>query len=116
LWKGKPAGTYNDIAQFAHFVVEDLYPNGNTEDLQRAFNLMEHWLVNGNRNLRDLIGIGFLEDLQNVASWQAFGKKHLFRFSGSNVVRHAMKLRGLGRVKQVSWKSSGPKERSPSSC
>ena len=36
---------------------------------------MEHWLVNGNQNLRDLIGIGFLEDLQNVASWQAFGKE-----------------------------------------
>jgi hypothetical protein len=23
LWKGKPAGSYNDIAEFAHFVVHD---------------------------------------------------------------------------------------------
>jgi len=36
---------YNDIAQFAQFAVQDLYPNGNTADLQRAFDLMEHWLV-----------------------------------------------------------------------
>ncbi len=82
LWKGKPAGSYNDITQFVHFVVEDLYPNRNTEDLQRAFDLMEHWLVNGNKNLPDLIGIGFLEDLQNVASWQAFGKEAFIPFLG----------------------------------
>jgi ASPIC and UnbV len=28
-WKGKPTGSYNDIAQFVHFVVQNLYPNGN---------------------------------------------------------------------------------------
>ena len=43
---------------------------------------MEHWLVNGNRNLRDLIGIGFLEDLLNVSSWQAFGKEAFIPFLG----------------------------------
>ena len=82
LWKGEPAGGYNDIVQFAHFVVEDLYPNGNSEDLQRAFDLMERWLVNGNQNLRELIAIGFLEDVQNVASWQAFGKEVFIPFLG----------------------------------
>jgi hypothetical protein len=39
LWKGKSAGSYNDIAEFAHFVVKDLYPNGNSADPQRAFDL-----------------------------------------------------------------------------
>jgi hypothetical protein len=81
-WKGKTAGSYNDIAEFAHFVVHDLYPNGNTADVQRAFALMEQWLVNGNRNLRDLITIGFLEDVQNVASWQAFGREVFTPFLG----------------------------------
>ena len=38
-WKGEPAGNYNDIAEFVRFVVRDLYPNRNTEDLQRAFDL-----------------------------------------------------------------------------
>jgi hypothetical protein len=82
LWKGEPAGNYNDIAEFAQFVVKDLYPSGNTADLQRAFDLMEMWLVNGNRNLRDLIAIGFLEDVQNVASWQPFGKEAFIPFLG----------------------------------
>jgi hypothetical protein len=82
LWKGEPAGSYNDIAEFAHFVVKDLYPNGNTADLQRAFDLMEQGLVNGNRNLRDLIAIGFLEDVQNIASWQPFGKEAFIPFLG----------------------------------
>jgi hypothetical protein len=82
LWKGEPAGSYNDIVQFAHFVVEDLYPNGRTADLQHAFDLVEHWLVNGNHNLRELMAIGFLEDVQNIASWQEFGKKAFIPFLG----------------------------------
>jgi hypothetical protein len=82
LWKGKPAGSYNDIAQFAHFVVKDLYPNGNTADLQRAFDLMEQWLVNGNQNLRDPIAIGFLEDVQNLAPWLPSGKEAFIPFLG----------------------------------
>ena len=82
LWKGERAGSYNDISEFAHFVVKDLYPNGNTADLQRAFDLMEHWLVNGNQNLRNLIAIGFLEDVQNVASWQTFGREAFIPFLG----------------------------------
>ena len=34
FWKGEPAGGYNDMAQFAHFVVEDLYPSGETKQVQ----------------------------------------------------------------------------------
>ena len=74
LWKGEPAGGYNDISQFAHFVVEELYPSGQTEEVQRVFDLMEQWLVNGNKKVRDIVVIGFLEDLQNIASWQPFGR------------------------------------------
>ena len=81
-WKGEPAGNYNDIAEFVHFVVQDLYPSGNTEDLQHAFDLMENWLVNGNENLRGLITIGFLETLQNAASWQTFGREAFIPFLG----------------------------------
>jgi hypothetical protein len=81
LWAGKPSGSDNDIAEFAHFVVDD-YANGNGAGLQRAFDLMEQWLVNGNQNLRDLIAVGFLEDVQNVASRQAFGKEAFIPFLG----------------------------------
>lgn len=81
-WEGEPAGNYNDIAEFVHFVVQDLYPSGGTEDLQHVFDLMEHWLTNGNENLRGLITIGFLETLQNAASWQAFGREAFIPFLG----------------------------------
>jgi hypothetical protein len=36
----------------------------------------------GNRNLRDLIAIGFLEDVQNAASWQTFGREAFIPFLG----------------------------------
>ena len=39
--------------------------------------------MNGNKNLRNLVVIGFLEDLQNVASWQEFGKEAFVQFLGS---------------------------------
>lgn len=82
FWKSAAAGDYNDIAEFVRFIVEDLYPSSDTQDIQRAFDLMEHWLVNGNQSLRNLISIGFLESVQNVASWQAFGKDAFLHFLG----------------------------------
>jgi hypothetical protein len=82
FWKGEPAGGYNDISVFAHFVVEELYPSGKTEELQRAFDLMEQWLVNGNQKVGDLVVIGFFEDVQNIASWQPFGRAVLIPFLG----------------------------------
>jgi hypothetical protein len=81
-WKGKAAGGYNDISVFAHFVVEELYPSGKTQELQRAFDLMEQWLVNGNNKVRELVVIGFLEDVQNIASWQPFGRAVFIPFLG----------------------------------
>ena len=83
-WKGEAAGNYNDVAEFVHFVVQDLYPSGNTEGLQHAFDLMEHWLVNGNEHLRGLIAIGFLETVQTQASWQTFGSEAFIPFLGPN--------------------------------
>ena len=44
------------------------------EEVQRVFDLMEQWLVNGNQKVCDMVVIGFLEDIQNIASWQPFGK------------------------------------------
>jgi len=82
FWKGEPAGGYNDISEFAHFVVKELYPSGKTEEVQHAFDLMEQWLVNGNQKVRDLVVIGFLEDVQNIASWQPFGRAVFLPFLG----------------------------------
>ena len=50
--------------------------------MQHAFDLMEYWLKNGNKSVRDLVVIGFFEDLQNDASQQAFGKEAFVQFLG----------------------------------
>jgi hypothetical protein len=81
-WEGKPAEYYNDITEFVHFVVRDLYPSGKIEEVQHAFDLMEYLLKNGNHGVRELVQIGFLEDLQNLASGQAFGKEAFVPFLG----------------------------------
>ena len=41
FWEGEPAGNYNDITQFVYFVVRDLHPSGNTEEVQHAFDPTE---------------------------------------------------------------------------
>ena len=82
FWEGEPAGNYNDITQFVYFVVIDLYPSGKTQELQHAFDLMEYWLKNGSESLKELVVIGFLEDLQNLASRQGFAKEAFVPFLG----------------------------------
>lgn len=75
------------MAEFVHFVVEDLYRPVQTEDVQRAFDIMEQWLVSANESVRGLIIVGFLETLQNVASWQAFGKEAFIPFLGAELTQ-----------------------------
>ena len=82
-WDGEPAGSYIDIAEFVRFVVEDLYPSEKAEEVQRVFDLMELWLKTGHPNVRALVVTGFLEDLQNFASQQPFGKEVFIPFLGT---------------------------------
>lgn len=78
FWEGKPAGYYNDISEFVRFVVEDLYPSGKTEDVRRLLDLMEYWLGKGSSGVRELVTIGFFEDLQNLASSSPACSKEVF--------------------------------------
>jgi hypothetical protein len=81
-WGGEPAGSYNDMAKFVHFVVEDLYEKELTGEVRRAFELLETLFVEGDQPTRDLIGLGFLETLQNVASWRPYGNRAFEQFLG----------------------------------
>jgi len=67
-WGGTPAGSYNHMAEFVQFVVEDLYEKGNLHETRRVFQLLERLLVEADQEARDLIGLGFFETLENVAS------------------------------------------------
>jgi hypothetical protein len=81
-WAGEPAGSYNDMAEFVHFVVENLYEKERSGEVKRAFELLERLFMDGDQQTRDLIGLGFLESLQNVASWRPYGYKVFEQFLG----------------------------------
>jgi hypothetical protein len=81
-WGGKPAGSYMDMAEFVHFVVEDVYEKGNLDETRSIFQLLEKLLVEANQETRNLIGLGFFETLQNFASWRPGGNKSYEQFFG----------------------------------
>jgi len=72
LWKGEEAGIYNDIAEFANFVV-DACERRESESVTAAFSLIEEFLVEGDEEVRNAASIGFLEDVRNISAWRRFG-------------------------------------------
>jgi hypothetical protein len=81
-WGGESAGSYNDMSEFVHFVVEDLYEKGLIEEVRRAFQVLEDLFVEGDEEARNLIGLGFFETLQCFASWRHGGNKVYEQFLG----------------------------------
>jgi len=81
-WRGEPAGNYNDMAEFVHFVVEDLYEKCNFDEMRRVFDCLERLFAEGSQETRDLIGLGFFETLQNFASWRPYGNPVFESFFG----------------------------------
>jgi hypothetical protein len=82
---GNPAGSYIDMVEFVlfvHFVIEDLHEKGKLEVTHRAFRLLEKLLVEADQETRDLIGLGFFEALQNVASHRPHGNKVYEQYFG----------------------------------
>jgi hypothetical protein len=81
-WKGEPAGPYNDMAEFVHFVVEDLYETKRFDEIDRVFQFLERLFADGDQETRDLVGLGFFETLQNFASWRLYGNKVFEQYLG----------------------------------
>ena len=81
-WGGGSPGLYTGMAQFVHFVVEDLYEAGNLDETRRSFHLLEELLVPADQDTRNLIGFGFFETLQTVASHRPNGNKVYEQFLG----------------------------------
>lgn len=86
-WGGEPAGPYNDMHEFVDFVVEDLYEKRNLAETRRVFRLLENLFVEGDQEIRDLIGLGFFETLRNVASHRPYGNKPFEEFLGPTSIQ-----------------------------
>jgi hypothetical protein len=72
-WGVEPAGAFLDISEFAHFVDKKLFHVGKLEEIRRALLLLEGLFLKGDKATRDLIGIGFVEDLQTILSGRVDG-------------------------------------------
>jgi hypothetical protein len=82
-WSGNPAGSYNDMAEFVLFVVGDVYEKGNLDEARHIFQFIEKLLVEADQETRNVIGLGFFENLQNCASWRPHGNKAYEQFLGT---------------------------------
>lgn len=72
FWQGEEAGIYNDLGEFATFIV-DTYPQQETETIVAAFRAIEEFLVDGDEEVQTAAAIGFLEDIQTIASNRPYG-------------------------------------------
>jgi hypothetical protein len=81
-WGGAPAGSYVEMAELVHFVVEDLYEKQKLDEVQRMFEMLEQLLAHADQETTDLITLGFFETLQNFASWRPYGNKVFKPFLG----------------------------------
>jgi len=87
-WGHDESGIYNDLAEFATFIV-DAYERRDTQMLSATFVLIEEFLVEGNEEVRAAASIGFLEDVRNISSWRPFGNGPF--------------IECLGPVSKVAW-------------
>ena len=78
---GEEAGIYNDLAEFATFIV-DAYARQETESVVAAFATIEELVVGGDEEVRAAAAIGFLEDVINIASWRPFGASVFIQWLG----------------------------------
>jgi len=73
FWGDEPdRGNFNDAAVIAHHLV-DGFERGETSELPAAFALLERCLTEGDGQVRNLVMVGVIEDVQNVSSHRPFG-------------------------------------------
>jgi len=81
FWDGEEAGIFNDLSEFATFIV-DAYASQDTEPVVAAFGLIEELLADGDDEVRAAAAIGFLEGVRNIASWRPFGAAAFVQWLG----------------------------------
>jgi hypothetical protein len=80
-WNGEPAGLYIQIGEFVAYLL-DAYEQGQIDSVRAAFHMLERFLIEGDAETKELGVIGFIEDVQNAASWRPFGAKAFLPFVG----------------------------------
>jgi hypothetical protein len=73
-WNGEEAGIYSHLSAFVHYLMS-AYEQGHTETLTAASGVLERFLVDGDAMKKECAALGFIETLQNAASWKPYGAK-----------------------------------------
>src|SRR6185295_7464142 len=74
-------GVYNDASVIAHHVV-DSFERGDLSELPAVFAVLERCLIEGNDNVQNLVTVGVLEDIQNIASHRPMGPLVFYKWLG----------------------------------
>jgi hypothetical protein len=98
FWQGEEAGIYNDLGEFATFIV-DAYARQETEPIVAAFATIEELLVGGDEEVRTAAAIGFLEDVRNIASWRPFGAAIFIQWLGPKSIEAWAEIEEMWRGK-----------------
>lgn len=82
FWDGETdRGHFNDASVLAHHLV-DSFERGDVSEFPAAFALLEHCLVAGDENVKELAAVGIIEDIQNIASHRTFGPSVFYEWLG----------------------------------
>jgi len=76
FWEREPAGVCNDMSKFSHYVAR-LIENGQTENLESIFKLVEDFIVNGDSDVQNAAATCFLENLQNITGKRISAKSYV---------------------------------------
>jgi hypothetical protein len=71
-WQGEDTPWYLAMGELAHYIVE-CYERKDTSRYEELFSKVERVLENGDSEVQNLIWVGLLEDIQNIASHRSFG-------------------------------------------
>ncbi|MBI3462797.1 MAG: hypothetical protein HY000_07020 [Planctomycetes bacterium] len=80
-WGSEPRGDYNDVSVIVDHLV-DSFERGDLSEFPAAFAAIERCLVEGDSKAQELVVIGIIEGIQNVASHRPFGRSVFCKWLG----------------------------------
>jgi hypothetical protein len=118
-WEGEPAVPFLGVAAFARFVEDELLVPNKTVEVKRVFAVLDTLFIGSDEPTRDLIGIGFIEDLANITSHREGGNAQVIallppvltrvwrqieiQWSGRSSLMEVLESEARGRSAERTW-------------
>jgi len=94
FWGDDERGQFNDIGVVSHFIV-DSYQAKQTNWFPEVFGRIETFISEGDEEVRGLMIVGLLENIQNQASWTDEGFRAFERWLGPKSLKAWHELEAL---------------------